>query len=152
MSVAGGGDTSTLVVVDAAGCAVSWVQSLFESFGSGIVCPSHGLVLHNRAMLERLDNDPVRGLRAGFRTFHTLCPALVTGTGAWNSPSPRRETRASRVLQVIRRHFEQGLDIQSAIEWPRLRHDDGRVGYAGEQMPFQVERCADQSRLDSKAS
>jgi gamma-glutamyltranspeptidase/glutathione hydrolase len=29
------------------------------------------------------------------------------------------------IFQVIRRHFEQGLDIQAAIEWPRLRHDDG---------------------------
>ncbi|UWU75871.1 gamma-glutamyltransferase [Bradyrhizobium huanghuaihaiense] len=128
MSVAGGGDTSTLVVIDAEGSAVSWVQSLFESFGSGIVCPSHGLVLHNRAMLERLDSDPVRGLRAGFRTFHTLCPAMVTGKGgvelAIATPGDHGQPQA--LLQVIRRHFEQGLDIQSAIEWPRLRHDDGR--------------------------
>ncbi|QOG21095.1 gamma-glutamyltransferase family protein [Bradyrhizobium sp. SEMIA] len=128
MSVAGGGDTSTLVVIDAAGRAVSWVQSLFESFGSGVVCPIHGLVLHNRAMLERLDNDPVRGLRAGFRTFHTLCPALVTGKKgvelAIATPGDHGQPQA--LFQVIRRHFEQGLDIQSAIEWPRLRHDDGR--------------------------
>lgn len=128
MSVGGGGDTSTLVVVDAAGRAVSWVQSLFEAFGSGIVCPSHGLVLHNRAMLERLDEDPVRGLRGGFRTFHTLCPALVTGEEgvelAIATPGDHGQPQA--LLQVIRRHYEQGLDIQSAVEWPRLRHDHGR--------------------------
>ncbi|APG14955.1 hypothetical protein BKD09_42210 [Bradyrhizobium japonicum] len=141
MSVAGGGDTSTLVVVDAAGRAVSWVQSLFESFGSGIVCPDHGLVLHNRAMLERLDNHPVRGLRGGFRTFHTLCPALVTGEGgvelAIATPGDHGQPQA--LLQVLRRHFEQGLDIQSAIEWPRLRHDDGQEVLLREQMPFPVE-------------
>ncbi len=128
MSIAGGGDTSTLVVVDAAGRAVSWVQSLFESFGSGIVCPNYGLVLHNRSMLERLDMDPVHGLRGGFRTFHTLCPALVTGAGGVELviATPGDHGQPQALLQVIRRHFEQGLDIQSAVEWPRFRHDDGR--------------------------
>lgn len=128
MSIAGGGDTSTLVVVDAAGHAVSWVQSLFEAFGSGIVCSSHGLVLHNRAMLERLDDDPIRGLRCGFRPFHTLCPALVTGKGGVELAiaTPGDHGQPQSLFQVMRRHFEQGLDIQSAIEWPRLRHDAGR--------------------------
>lgn len=74
MSAAGGDDMSKLVVVDAAGHAVSCVQSLFEIFRLGVVCPSHGLVSHNRAMLERLDDDPVCGLRGGFRPFYTLCP------------------------------------------------------------------------------
>lgn len=128
MSRAGGGDTSTLVVVDAAGHAVSWVQSLFESFGSGIVCPNHGLVLHNRAMLERLDDDPVRGLRGGFRPFHTLCPALVTGEAGVELAiaTPGDHGQPQSLFQVMRRHFEQEVDIQSAIEWPRLRHDAGR--------------------------
>lgn len=128
MSMAGGGDTSTLVVVDATGHAVSWVQSLFESFGSGVVCPSHGLVLHNRAMLERLDDDPIRGLRSGFRPFHTLCPALVTGEGGMELAiaTPGDHGQPQSLFQVMRRHFEQELDIQSAIEWPRLRHDAGR--------------------------
>ncbi|WGD51095.1 gamma-glutamyltransferase [Bradyrhizobium sp. CB1650] len=128
MSLAGGGDTSKLVVVDAAGRAVSWVQSLFEAFGSGVVCQNHGLVLHNRAMLERLDDDPMRGLRGGFRPFHTLCPALVTGNGGVELAiaTPGDHGQPQSLFQVVRRHFDQGLDIQSAIEWPRLRHDAGR--------------------------
>ncbi|TXL79613.1 hypothetical protein FHP25_06685 [Vineibacter terrae] len=128
MSRAGGGDTSTLVVVDGAGRAVSWVQSLFESFGSGVVCPRHGLVLHNRAMLESLDDDPVRGLRGGTRPFHTLCPALVTDDAgvALAIATPGDHGQPQSLFQVMRRHYEQGLDIQAAIEWPRLRHDEGR--------------------------
>ncbi|UPJ76851.1 gamma-glutamyltransferase [Bradyrhizobium sp. 187] len=128
MSMAGGGDTSTLVVVDATGNAVSWVQSLFESFGSGVVCPNHGLVLHNRAMLERLDDDPVRGVRGGFRPFHTLCPALVTGEEGIELAiaTPGDHGQPQSLFQVMRRHFEQELNIQSAVEWPRLRHDVGR--------------------------
>nr|WP_256465674.1 gamma-glutamyltransferase [Bradyrhizobium sp. 138] len=128
MSTAGGGDTSTLVVIDAAGYAVSWVQSLFESFGSGIVCPRHGIVLHNRAMLERLDDDPVRGLRGGFRPFHTLCPALLTGESGVELAiaTPGDHGQPQSLFQVMRRHFELEVDIQCAIEWPRLRHDTGR--------------------------
>jgi gamma-glutamyltranspeptidase len=127
MSRSGGGDTSTLVVIDANGNAVSWVQSLFESFGSGVVCPDQGMVLHNRAMLECLDEDPVRGLRGGFRPFHTLCPALMTGDAGVELAiaTPGDHGQPQSIFQVIRRHFEQGLDIQTAIEWPRLRHDDG---------------------------
>jgi gamma-glutamyltranspeptidase len=127
MSRSGGGDTSTLVVIDANGNAVSWVQSLFESFGSGIVCPDQGMVLHNRGMLERLDDDPVRGLRGGFRPFHTLCPAVMTGEAGIELAiaTPGDHGQPQSIYQVIRRHFEQGLDIQTAIEWPRLRHDDG---------------------------
>ncbi|WP_342643866.1 gamma-glutamyltransferase family protein [Rhodoligotrophos ferricapiens] len=127
ISVSGGGDTSTLVVVDGAGNAVSWVQSLFEAFGSGIVCAQHGIVLHNRAMLERLDDDPVRSLKGGYRPFHTLCPALVTGQDGLELAiaTPGDHGQPQSLLQVMRRHFEQGLDIQSAIEWPRIRHDQG---------------------------
>src|SRR5262249_20208306 len=78
---AGGGDTSTLVVVDRWGNAVAWVQSLFDEFGSGIVSPSTGIVMHNRLHLEQLSDDPIRGLRPGMRPFHTLCPALLTRDG-----------------------------------------------------------------------
>lgn len=125
---AGGGDTSTFVVVDREGCAVSWVQSLFEEFGSGVACPEHGMVLHNRAALERLDDDPVHGLRPGHRPFHTLCPALVTGEDGeiLAMATPGDHGQPQTLFQVLRRMLEQGLDVQSAIEWPRLRHDSGR--------------------------
>lgn len=123
----GGGDTSTFVVIDREGRAVSWVQSLFEEFGSGIACPEQGLVLHNRAGLETLDDDPVHGLRAGHRPFHTLCPALAFGpddeTIAIATPGDHGQPQA--IAQVLHRHVEQGLDIQAAIEWPRMRHDAG---------------------------
>ncbi|WP_137391147.1 gamma-glutamyltransferase family protein [Rhodoligotrophos defluvii] len=129
VAISGGGDTSTLVAVDSAGNAVSWVQSLFEAFGSCIACVQHGMVLHNRAILERLDDDPVRGLKGGYRPFHTLSPALVTGPYGLELAiaTPGDHGQPQSLLQVMRRHFEQGLDIQSAVEWPRIRHDQGKV-------------------------
>jgi gamma-glutamyltranspeptidase/glutathione hydrolase len=123
----GGGDTSTLVVIDANGQTVSWVQSLFDEFGSGIACPEHGIVLHNRAALERLDDDPVHGLKGGHRPFHTLCPALVTGSEGETMAlaTPGDHGQPQTLAQILRRCFEQRLDVQAAIEWPRLRHDFG---------------------------
>ena len=128
LSRAGGGDTSTFVVVDRDGRSVSWVQSLFEELGSGIACPAHGIVLHNRAALERLDDDPVHGLRPGHRPFHTLCPAIACGHEGelMVLATPGDHGQPQTLFQVLRRLVEQGLDVQSAIEWPRLRHDSGR--------------------------
>jgi len=127
-SRSGGGDTSTFVVVDRDGRAVSWVQSLFEEFGSGVACPEQGIVLHNRAGLELLSDDPVRGLKGGHRPFHTLCPALMFGqdgeTLAIATPGDHGQPQA--IAQVLQRQFEQGLDVQASIEWPRIRHDAGR--------------------------
>lgn len=124
----GGGDTSTLVVMDAEGNAVSWVQSLFEEFGSGVVSESTGVVLHNRLSLERLDGDPVHGLKPGLRPFHTLCPALVTGRAGCEMvlATPGDHGQPQTLYQVLRHVYESGLSVQEAIEYPRIRHDRGR--------------------------
>lgn len=136
-AVSGGGDTATLVVIDAQGNAVSWVQSLFEEFGSCMTCPEQGIVLQNRARLETLDDDPVRGARAGTRPFHTLCPALVTRNGmvAMTLATPGDHGQPQSLWQILGRHYAQGLDIQAAVEWPRLRHDSGRTVMLEDRCP-----------------
>jgi gamma-glutamyltranspeptidase/glutathione hydrolase len=124
---AGAGDTSSLVVVDAAGNAVSWVQSLFEEFGSGVVSARTGVVLHNRLYLEQLDSDPVRGLRPGMRPFHTLCPAIVVGEHGCDLAiaTPGDHGQPQSIYQVLCHVYEEGAVIQDAVERPRLRHDQG---------------------------
>jgi gamma-glutamyltranspeptidase len=136
-SVVPTGDTSTLVVIDSHGNAVSWVQSLFESFGSGVVCLAEGIVLHNRSMLETLDDHPVKGLAPGFRPFHTLCPAIVTTSRGVDLviATPGDHGQPQTIFQVIRRCYEQELDIQTAIEWPRLRHDEGQIAMLENRCP-----------------
>lgn len=127
-SRAGGGDTSTLVVMDAEGNAVSWVQSLFEEFGSGVVSESTGVALHNRLRLERLDADPVHGLQPGLRPFHTLCPALVTGDAGCEMTiaTPGDHGQPQTLYQVLRHIYDDDLSVQAAIEYPRIRHDRGQ--------------------------
>jgi gamma-glutamyltranspeptidase/glutathione hydrolase len=128
VSPGGGGDTSSLVVIDRDGNAVSWVQSLFEEFGSGVVSAQTGIVLHNRLWGQTLDNIGPRALRPRQRPFHTLCPALVLGGDncelAIATPGDHGQPQA--LAQVMLNMYVRGMTVQEAIEYPRIRHDAGR--------------------------
>ncbi len=125
------------MVVDSAGNAVSWVQSLFEEFGSGIVSERTGVVLHNRLCLEQLNDDPSRGLRPGMRPFHTLCPALVVGRQGCDMAiaTPGDHGQPQTIYQVLRHVYVDAVPIQEAIERPRLRHDLGEVVMVEDRAP-----------------
>ncbi|WP_326809793.1 gamma-glutamyltransferase [Streptomyces scopuliridis] len=75
------GDTVAVTAVDDEGNAVTLIQSVFQSFGSGIAHPATGVVLHNRGSAFSLDPAHPGALRPGARPPHTLCPALATGPG-----------------------------------------------------------------------
>lgn len=75
------GDTVAVTAVDDEGNAVSLIQSVFQSFGSGIADPATGVVLHNRGSAFSLDAAHPGALRPGARPPHTLCPALATAPG-----------------------------------------------------------------------
>ncbi|MCP5367703.1 MAG: gamma-glutamyltransferase [Hyphomicrobiales bacterium] len=143
-SRAGGGDTSTLVVVDRRGNAVSWVQSLFEEFGSCVVSPATGIVMHNRLYLEEISDHPVRGLLPGHRPFHTLSPALLIGDGCDLAiATPGDHGQPQTLFQVLMNLLERGMNIQQAIDAPRVRHDTGpEVMYENRCPPAWVEEIA----------
>ncbi|AXG76409.1 gamma-glutamyltransferase [Streptomyces paludis] len=75
------GDTVAVTAVDDEGGAVTLIQSVFQTFGSGIADPATGVVLHNRGSAFSLDPAHPGALRPGARPPHTLCPALATGPG-----------------------------------------------------------------------
>src|SRR5690606_22420786 len=74
----GDGDTVFLMAVDADGNAVSWIQSLFSTFGSGLVEPETGVVLQNRGAGFTLEADHPNVIAPGKRPFHTLTPLMIT--------------------------------------------------------------------------
>ncbi len=131
------GDTSTLVVVDRWGNAVSWVQSLFESFGSGVLSPSTGLVLHNRLGLQGLGPEDPWPLQPGRRPFHTLCPALVENAQGCELAiaTPGDHGQPQTIFQILLRLFAEGYNVQAAAEAPRLRHDGGRTVLIEDRAP-----------------
>src|SRR5205814_1022678 len=73
----GPGDTIWMGAADAAGCVVSYIQSLYWEFGSGCVLPKTGVLMQNRGISFALDPRALNVLEPGRLPLHTLNPALA---------------------------------------------------------------------------
>ncbi len=73
-----GGDTIWMGAVDASGLAVSFIQSIYWDFGSGLVLEDSGILWQNRGASFQLAPGHLRELAPGRMPFHTLNPALAT--------------------------------------------------------------------------
>ncbi|WP_306204502.1 gamma-glutamyltransferase family protein [Actinoplanes sp. RD1] len=71
------GDTVAVTAVDEDGTAVTLIQSVFQSFGSGLLEPDTGIVLHNRGSMFSLDPRHPGRIAPGARPPHTLCPSIA---------------------------------------------------------------------------
>lgn len=123
----GDGDTVYLMVVDKDGNAVSWIQSLFSSFGSGLVEPQTGIVLHNRGAGFVLDTRHPNIIAPGKRPFHTLTPMLVTDNDGLRMTigTPGGHGQPQFLTQVFHNIFTFGMTPQQAVEAPRFIHNRG---------------------------
>lgn len=116
------GDTTGFVVADRHGNVAAVIQSLFNTFGSGVVPPGTGFCLQNRGRHFSLDPRHPNVLAPGKRPFHTLMASLTTQD---DHPVMAFATmggngQAMFHLQVLTNVFDYGLDIQEAIERPRF--------------------------------
>jgi gamma-glutamyltranspeptidase len=75
------GDTVAVTVADRGGCWVSLIQSVFHTFGSGILDPATGIILHNRGGSFNLNTGSPNCLGPRRRPLHTLMPVLVRRDG-----------------------------------------------------------------------
>ena len=71
------GGTTYLCAVDADGTAVSLIQSVYDTFGSGVVVPGTGIVLQNRAAGFVEDAGHPNRLAPARRPFHTIIPGML---------------------------------------------------------------------------
>jgi gamma-glutamyltranspeptidase / glutathione hydrolase len=120
----GGEDTVYLTVVDKDRNAVSFIQSIFSAFGSGLVAGDTGIVLHNRGAGFSFKPQSNNRLEGGKRPFHTLIPGMVLKDGKpWLSFGVMGgDMQAQGHVQVLLNMIEFGMDVQQAGEQPRFRH------------------------------
>jgi gamma-glutamyltranspeptidase / glutathione hydrolase len=121
---AGSGDTVYLTAVDAQGNAVSLIQSLFESFGSGLVVAGTGVALHNRGSLFVLDPHHPNRLGGNKRPLHTLIPGMVfrAGRPILSFGVMGGDLQPQGHVQVLVNLLEFGMSVQEAGDAARIRH------------------------------
>ncbi len=123
-------NTVYIIAVDRQGNVVSMIQSLYASFGSGLVVPGTGVVLHDRGALFSLDPRHPNALAPGKRPYHTLCPALVLDRGKpWLAlGTPGGDGQTHTLIQVLNNIVLFGMSPQEAIDAPRFRRlEDGTL-------------------------
>ena len=143
-----GGGTVYMCVIDGDGTAVSLIQSLYDSFGSGVVAGATGVVLNNRAACFG-----VSGLvEPGRRPYHTLIPGMLTRGRALVGPFGVMGgfIQAQAHVQFVVELLRNGLDPQAALDRGRFRIDGSTLSLeqplwdsadALEPLGFQIERA-----------
>lgn len=135
-----GEDTTYLAVADADGNLISHIQSIFSSFGAGVVAGETGILLNNRLKAFTLREEHVNRLEPGKRTMHTLNPVLAFqgAAPALAAGSPGAEGQVQILIQVLTAFLNGGADLQRVIEAPRWRNDVGIDLLVESRMPRAV--------------
>jgi gamma-glutamyltranspeptidase/glutathione hydrolase len=123
----GQGETVYLTAADADGMMVSFIQSNFAGFGSGVVVPGTGISLQNRGSGFVLDEGHPNRVAGGKRPYHTIIPAFVTQEGAplMSYGVMGGHMQPQGHAQVMARLIDYGQNPQAALDAPRWRFDTG---------------------------
>lgn len=115
------GDTVWLGAVDSEGRAVSFIQSIYWEFGSGLVLPQTGITWQNRGTSFSLNENHPNVLSPDKRPFHTIQPALAHLSDGRVMPygTMGGEGQPQTQAMIFARHVLHGQDLQQSINAPR---------------------------------
>ncbi|MCJ2127563.1 gamma-glutamyltransferase family protein [Methylobacterium sp. E-045] len=131
------GGTIYLTAADESGMMVSFIQSNFMGFGSGVVVPEWGLSLQNRGYGFVLDERSPNVVAPGKRPFHTIIPGFLTQNGApvMSFGVMGGNMQPQGHLQTLVRMIDHGQNPQAACDAPRWRFNAGLEINAEAAMP-----------------
>lgn len=123
------GDTTYLTVVDKDRNAVSLITSISDVFGSGIIVPGTGIILHNRAADFVMEQGHPNAAAPGKRVRHTILPSMMLNTDgslrlSFGCMGANMQPQGQ--VQILVNLIDRGMNLQQALDAPRVRVLDGR--------------------------
>lgn len=121
------GGTIYLTAADERGMMVSFIQSNYQGFGSGVVVPEYGVSLQNRGHGFSLDPSSRNVVAPGKRPFHTIIPAFLTRQGqpVMSFGVMGANMQPQGHVQTLLRMLDHGQNPQAACDAPRWRYNAG---------------------------
>jgi gamma-glutamyltranspeptidase / glutathione hydrolase len=119
-----GGDTIYLTTADRWGNMVSWINSNFAGFGSGITVPKYGFILHNRGGLFTLDPNSPNVIAPHKRPYNTLSAVFATQNGKplLTTGQHGGDQQGMGNMQVLVNILDLGANMQAAGDMGRFTH------------------------------
>lgn len=134
------GGTVYLAAADEEGNMVSFIQSNYMGFGSGIVVPGTGIALQNRGHDFSLDPEHENRLEPGKKTYHTIIPGFLTKDGKPVGPFGVMGgyMQPQGHVQVIMNTVDFHLNPQAALDSPRWQWMEGKTIEVERTLPAHI--------------
>ncbi len=148
------GGTVYLSTADEDGNMVSYIQSNYMGFGSGLVVPDTGIALQNRGNTFSLDNKEANCLEPNKRTYHTIIPGFLTKQGEAVGPFGVMGgyMQPQGHIQVIMNTLDFDLNPQAALDAPRWRWDEDKKVFLEKKFPHHIGKALSRKGHDIEYS
>ncbi|NET50715.1 MAG: gamma-glutamyltransferase [Merismopedia sp. SIO2A8] len=121
-------DTVYLCVVDDQGNAISFINSVFHPFGSGLMAPGTGVMLQNRGAGFRVDPTHFNCIAPNKRPLHTIIPGMLMDRSGATRKAVMPfgvmggEFQPTGQVHLLTNMLDYGMDVQAALDFPRVFH------------------------------